>query len=354
MRALGWRGPMLLLEGVLRAARPRAVLAPEPVAHGALRASRSTWLAAHKTQQPHRVFLKMNSGMNRLGFTPQRFRAAWARLNALPQVDEISLMTHFTDADGARGIARQLRGVRARHATTCRASARWPTAPRPCATRRAAGGRLGAARHHGLRQRARLPRRTTRALGPAADHDAALAAHRRCSSCSAGDTVGYGSSFSRRARRCASASSPAATPTATRATAPRGTPVLVDGVRTRTVGRVSMDMITVDLTPVPHAGVGSEVTLWGRGPHGARAADRRGGARRRHRRLRADVRAGAAGARSTSTARNGDAHANHGRTGRGRAAPRSARKARAGRTSTRCRARCTCASTSALRRCPTP
>jgi alanine racemase len=35
------------------------------------------WLAAHKTQVPHRVFLKMNSGMNRLGFTPERFRAAW-------------------------------------------------------------------------------------------------------------------------------------------------------------------------------------------------------------------------------------------------------------------------------------
>jgi alanine racemase len=45
--------------------------------------------------------------------------------------------------------------------------------------------------------------------------------------------------------------------------APNGTPVLVDGVRTRIVGRVSMDMITVDLTPVPGAHVGSKVTLWG-------------------------------------------------------------------------------------------
>jgi len=43
-----------------------------------------------------------------------------------------------------------------------------------------------------------------------------------------------------------------------------GTPVLVNGVRTRMVGRVSMDMITVDLTLVPDAGIGSEVTLWGR------------------------------------------------------------------------------------------
>jgi alanine racemase len=46
--------------------------------------------------------------------------------------------------------------------------------------------------------------------------------------------------------------------------APTGTPVLVDGIRTRTLGRVSMDKICVDLTPVPEARVGSTVTLWGR------------------------------------------------------------------------------------------
>jgi len=51
--------------------------------------------------------------------------------------------------------------------------------------------------------------------------------------------------------------------------APTGTPMLVNGIRTRMVGRVSMDMVTVDLTPVPDAGVGSLVTLWGRGPNGS-------------------------------------------------------------------------------------
>ena len=50
---------------------------------------------------------------------------------------------------------------------------------------------------------------------------------------------------------------------------PTGTPVLVDGVRTHTVGRVSMDMITVDITDLPSAGIGSEVTLWGRASNGA-------------------------------------------------------------------------------------
>jgi alanine racemase len=46
-------------------------------------------------------------------------------------------------------------------------------------------------------------------------------------------------------------------------TCPTGTPVLVDGARSRTVGRVSMDMLAVDLTALPLAGPGSEVTLWG-------------------------------------------------------------------------------------------
>jgi len=44
---------------------------------------------------------------------------------------------------------------------------------------------------------------------------------------------------------------------------PTGTPVSVDGVMTHTVGRVSMDLLTVDLTPCPHAGIGSKVELWG-------------------------------------------------------------------------------------------
>ena len=110
-----------------------------------------------------------------------------------------------------------------------------------------------------------------------------------------GDTVGYGSSFTADAplrigviacgyadgypRHCTT-----------------GTPVLVDGVRTRLVGRVSMDMVTVDLTPVPQAGFGSEVTLWGRASNGAVICHRRARPCRRHRGLRADVRAGAAGA----------------------------------------------------------
>jgi alanine racemase len=111
VRALGWRGPILLLEGAfeLRDLERCSRLDLWHVVHCT---EQIDMLATHKTQVPHRVFLKMNSGMNRLGLRPAAFRAAWTRLNALPQVDEITLMTHFSDADATRqggdGIAHQV------------------------------------------------------------------------------------------------------------------------------------------------------------------------------------------------------------------------------------------------------
>jgi hypothetical protein len=206
------------------------------------------------------VFLKMNSGMNRLGFTPQRYRAAWARLNALPQVDEISLMTHFPTPTAARHRApagrfdaatRDLPGERSwqqrRHA-----------APRQPGRAR----RLGARRHCQLRQRARPPASTTSrhwGLQPAMTLRTRLIAVQQLQP---GDTVGYGSSFT--------AAGPMRIGIAACGYAdgyPRhcgtGTPVLVDGVRTRTVGRVSAWTCSRGPDPVPQAGMGSEVTLWG-------------------------------------------------------------------------------------------
>src|SRR6185295_9733350 len=107
LRALDWRGPILLLEGVFEP-RDLELCSRLNLWHVVHHEAQIDWLAAHKTHQPHRVFLKLNSGMNRLGFSPAAFRSAWARLDALPQVDEISLMTHFSDADGPRGVAHQL------------------------------------------------------------------------------------------------------------------------------------------------------------------------------------------------------------------------------------------------------
>jgi alanine racemase len=83
-----------------------------------------------------------------------------------------------------------------------------------------------------------------------------------------GDTVGYGSSFTATATmRIGIAACGYADGYPRHAGS--GTPVLVDGRPSTTVGRVSMDMLAVDLTALPEAGVGSEVTLWGRSSAGA-------------------------------------------------------------------------------------
>ena len=108
VRALGWRGPILLLEGVFEP-RDLELCSRLDLWHTVHCDAQIDMLAAHKTQTPQRVFLKLNSGMNRLGFAQAALSVGLdKRLNALPQVDEISLMTHFSDADGARGIAHQV------------------------------------------------------------------------------------------------------------------------------------------------------------------------------------------------------------------------------------------------------
>jgi len=266
VRALGWRGPILLLEGVFEA-RDLELCSRLHLWHTVHCDEQIDMLALHKTHEPHRVFLKMNSGMNRLGFAPQRYRSAWTRLNALPQVDEISLITHFSDADGPKGIAAQM--------------ARFEQATRDLPGERSLSNSAATLRHAGQPAvKADWVRPGIALYGSAPDfpeHDAAHWDLHPAMSLNAriiavqhlqpGDSVGYGSQFvADHAMRvgvvaCGYADGyPRLCPT--------GTPVLVDGLRSRTLGRVSMDMLVVDLQEMPDAGVGSTVTLWGHAVNG--------------------------------------------------------------------------------------
>ncbi len=267
VRALGWRGPILLLEGVFEP-RDLELCSSLSLWHTVHCDEQIDMLAAHKTHLPHRVFLKMNSGMNRLGFAPQRYRGAWARLNALAQVDEITLMTHFSDADGARGIATQM--------------AVFGAASQDLPGERTVGNSAATLRHRDVdRVGADWVRPGIAVYGSAPDfpeHNAVTWGLQPCMTLAAkiiatqalvaGDSVGYGSTYV--------AGEPITVGVVACGyadgyprSAPTGTPVLVNGIRTRTLGRVSMDMIVVDLAPVPGAGIGSEVTLWGCAASGA-------------------------------------------------------------------------------------
>jgi alanine racemase len=265
VRQLGWRGPVLLLEGVFEQ-RDLELCSRLNLWHTVHCEQQIDMLAAHKTNEPHRVFLKMNSGMNRLGFKPEQYRSAWTRLNALPQVEEISLMTHFSDADGPAGVAAQI--------------ATFVAVTRDLPGERTLGNSAATLRHSDALVGTDWVRPGIAMYGSAPDYPQNTAQYWdlqptmtlaakiiAVQELHAGDAVGYGSNFV--------ADSPLRIGVVACGYAdgypricPTGTPVLIDGVRSRTVGRVSMDMITVDLTPSPAALPGSEVTLWGRAANG--------------------------------------------------------------------------------------
>jgi len=270
LRELGWTGPILLLEGVFTPADLDVCVAYD-LWHTVHSAQQLAWLvraSAHASAYQHHVFLKLNSGMNRLGFTPQAWRDARARLATLPHAPRVTLMMHFSDADAPRfgqdGIAHQM-------AVWCNARAGLSD-PQSLANSAAI-----------LRYGASLPSDWVRAgimlYGSAPDypvhsaHDWQLQPAMTLSGriltvqyVARGDSVGYGSAFvADHAMRIGVVSCGYADGYPRRA--PTGTPVLVDGVRTRVVGRISMDMMTVDLDPVPQADCGSDVVLWGRAAH---------------------------------------------------------------------------------------
>ncbi|CAD5375864.1 alanine racemase 2, PLP-binding [Pseudomonas sp. OF001] len=259
LRAAGIRAPILLLEGFF-AADELALIAEHQlwcVVHSAwqLEAIERTALA-----RPLSVWLKLDSGMHRVGLHPEEYRAAHARLLASGKVDRIVLMSHFARADelDCPRTAEQLAAFRAATAglggevslRNSPALLGWPEVPsdwvRP-----------------GIMLYGATPFEQAQAqaarLRPVMTLESQIIAVRELP---AGEPVGYGARFvSARPTRVGVVAMGYADGYPRHA--PSGTPVAVDGVRTSLIGRVSMDMLTVDLTDLPQAGLGSRVELWG-------------------------------------------------------------------------------------------
>lgn len=264
LRELGWQKPILLLEGVFELADMHLV------------AQHRLEIAIHCDEQiamleqaglstPVDVHLKLNSGMNRLGFRPEAFRAAYARLRANPAVREIGMMTHFANAEDAGNpgmpLAEQL--------------ARFARATEGLAGPRSLSNSAGVLLHEDAQAQSDWVRpgimlygatpgaRSAEgfALRPAMSLTSSIIGVQRIEK---GETVGYGSRFAATGPMTVGVVACGYADGYPRHT-PSGTPVLVNGVRTRLLGTVSMDMISVDLTPIDGAGVGSAVTLWGEG-----------------------------------------------------------------------------------------
>lgn len=263
LREQGNTQPVLMLEGFFGAAELES-FSHHRIASVVHHEEQLRMLRAARLEHPLAVFLKFNSGMNRLGFDATGMRRALDALRGGRNVASVSLMTHFADADGAPGIVDALeRFERATDgmnlpATLANSAAllRYPRTHRDWV-------RPGIA----LYGCSPFANETAAAIGlrPVMTLRSRLIAVREIAP---GERVGYGGMYTaQRAMRVGVVACGYADgyPRHAPGTAERGTPVQVAGKRTRTVGRVSMDMLIVDLGAIPEAGVGSEVVLWGEG-----------------------------------------------------------------------------------------
>ena len=259
LRDAGYRQRILLLEGFFSAAE-----LPEIMHHGfniVVHAREQVQLLKSvRGGEKIDVFLKFNTGMNRLGFPAGDAADVIAEVKSLPCVDKIVLATHFSDAEGVSGIEWQMREFEDHIAR--------PGYGRSLANS-AAMLRFPEARGNWVRPGIMLygasPLHDVSALKlglrPVMTLKSEIIAIQQLK---AGDTVGYGSLFSAdRDMRIGIVACGYADGYPRHAH--NGAPVLIEGIRVPMAGRVSMDMLCVDLTNVPHASVGSPALLWGEG-----------------------------------------------------------------------------------------
>lgn len=267
-REAGWGGPILLLEGFFEPADLEIVDRYHLTVAVHAR-EQLDMLAAARLSRRVDVQIKVNTGMNRLGFAPRDYAQAYERAAQLQRdgvLGSLSKMTHFATADGPEGIEEAMRvfagateglpgGV-----CVCNSAAtlRYPEI---------SVGRDGQPQWvrpgiclYGASPFSDVPA-ASYGLRPAMTLRSEIIAVQEIP---AGAAVGYGATFrAERPMRVGVVACGYADGYPRHAVT--GTPVTVAGVTTRLVGRVSMDMLVVDLDPVPGAGVGAPVLLWGEG-----------------------------------------------------------------------------------------
>jgi alanine racemase len=260
LRVAGVTKPILLLEGFFRPADLELVAKHRliPVIHNP---EQVEMLKRGTLGGEIDVYLKVNSGMNRLGFGVEGLRPAYNAVRMHPQVRNVTFMTHFADADGVGGVKGQLAWfeeltkpfeAHARSLANSAALIRFPEARGDWAR---PGIMLYGCSPFGDQSAEQL------GLKPAMTLSSEIISVQQLQ---AGERVGYGFSYEAVGEMTIGIVACGYADGYPRH-APSGTPVLVNGQRARIVGRVSMDMISVDISGIPDAGIGAPVTLWGEG-----------------------------------------------------------------------------------------
>lgn len=272
LREAGHQQPIVLLEGWFEAAELELIcrhhLWPVVHHHGQLVDLREANLS-----RPLHIWLKLDSGMHRTGFSVAEYPQVWRELQGSGKVASLTKITHLARADEPEtGRTEQqleafLQATTGLEGLTSLSNSAgvlaWPGAygdwVRP-------GIMLYGSSPFGFAQE------QAALLRPVMQLDSRVIAVHQIA---AGEPIGYGSRFvtSRPSRIGVVAMGYA---DGYPRHAPDGTPVLVDGQRTCISGRVSMDMLTVDLTDLPNSGLGSYVRLWGDGLDAGEVASRAG------------------------------------------------------------------------------
>ena len=259
LREAGFRQTLLLLEGVFTA-DTMPLLAEYDIATVLHSPHQLAMLDAYPRRGSLSLWLKINTGMNRLGFAPHEAPAVMAQLKAHSAVRDVTLMTHFASADEAEGVSVQLERF-----NTLAASFSMPRSLANSAALLRYPATHGDWVRPGIMLYGSSPFAETSpqelGLRPVMTLTSEIISVREIQS---GEQVGYGGMFrADRRMRVGVVACGYADGYPRHATS--GTPILVNGQRTRTLGRVSMDMLSVDLSALPNAEVGSRVTLWGEG-----------------------------------------------------------------------------------------
>ncbi|TYT26054.1 alanine racemase [Luteimonas viscosa] len=261
LRESGIRAPILLLEGFFDVEE-----LPLVERHDLWTVVATPWqvdaLERHRASRPWRVWLKLDSGMHRLGLSPDEYLPAWQRLRALPWVDAMVAMSHFSRADELGHDS-----TRVQLATFDAALARLPAGTPASLANSAALMAWPHSRRDWSRPGLMLygshmldaPRAEADALRAVMRLESKVIAVRELA---AGEPIGYAGTFTTtRPTRVGVVAAGYADGYPQYATS--GTPVVIDGRPGELIGRVSMDMLTVDLTDHPAAGLGSDIELWG-------------------------------------------------------------------------------------------
>lgn len=268
LRAAGIRGPILLLEGWFDADE-LPLLAEHDLWAVLHHDAQLQQLQAATLSRPLHIWLKLDSGMHRVGFSPEEYATIWGRLAALPQVASLTKITHFSRADEPdTGRTEQQLATFAAATAGLDGPASLCNSPGVLAWPQAHNDWL----RPGIMLYGATPfefeQEHAAKLRPVMQLTSRIIAVRELP---AGEPIGYGSRFvTTRPTRVGVVAMGYADGYPRHAK--DGTPVLVDGQRSRLIGRVSMDMLTVELTDLPGSGLGSSVTLWGDGLNASEVA----------------------------------------------------------------------------------